>query len=324
MSDSEEQSFVAAIDAEAVALSTARDAARILPSSTSTSTSVPVSNRRPRINYTRTELMNLLRILERVVPVDSAEWQDVAEEHGASFPTRDVESLKKKFSQLHRRKAGTGNPNIPPEVQLAKEVHHLIGDKALIGTGDEIFDMNGGGTFTNENGVVRPHVSVPSVRTNASVASVAAADDGDSQGEANTPLASPDFNRRGGRGGRKPDALSLMLLHLKEEGANRALEREDRKIEREARAAERAADRTAMMEMVGAIAGRYFSDKKRKKRSSRKRRNRKKRRTRLGITDSDSPSSSSESSSDSSSSHMNDSDDSDNCGATGNAVTPRR
>ena len=103
MSDTEEQSFVAEIDAEAIELSTARDAARVQPSSTSASmhpraveqaSNQPTPNRRPRINYTRAELMNLLRILERVVPVDSAEWQDVAEEHGTRFPSRDVDSLK--------------------------------------------------------------------------------------------------------------------------------------------------------------------------------------------------------------------------------------
>ena len=184
--------------------------------------------------------------------------------------------------------------------------------------------MNGGGSFTNENGDVRPHVSVPNVRPRASVPSVTVADDGDSEGgSANPLLATPDFNRRGHRGGRKPDPLSLMLLHMKDEGANRALEREDRRIEREVRAAERAADRRAMIEMVGSIAGRDFSDKKKRKRKKRKRSNRKRRRRRLGITDSDSPSSSSKSSTDTSSSDSDDSYNGGNRRGKGNTVTPR-
>ena len=42
---------------------------------------------------------------------------------------------------MHRRKIPTGDPNIPPEVRLAKRVKHLIGDKAEVCDGTEDFSM---------------------------------------------------------------------------------------------------------------------------------------------------------------------------------------
>ena len=66
--------------------------------------------------------MSLLHIIERIVPIDSDEWDRVAEEHADHFPGREVVSLQRKLAQLYRRKAPSGDPTIPEEIKLAKEI----------------------------------------------------------------------------------------------------------------------------------------------------------------------------------------------------------
>ena len=58
----------------------------------------PTSNRRSRQNYTKAEILNLLRIVERVIPYDSDEWQAIADEHAICYAAREVDALKKKFA----------------------------------------------------------------------------------------------------------------------------------------------------------------------------------------------------------------------------------
>ena len=76
------------------------------------------SSKRTRQNYTKQEILNLLRIMERIVPCDSDEWRAVADEHALHYVVREVEGRKKKFAQLHCCQAPTGDPNIPPEILL--------------------------------------------------------------------------------------------------------------------------------------------------------------------------------------------------------------
>ena len=194
----------------------------------------------------------------------------------------------------------------------AKKIKVLIGDKAELGVGDEIFYMNGVGSFTNENGVVHPHQSIRNIETDESF------DVGGGTIIGGAAVATPDTavgnNRggRGGRGGKRPDPLSLMLIHMKEEAQVRADEKEERKLEREERAAERTADNKLWTEMVGAIAGRYFGTeggKDNKRRKDKRKRKHMKRKKRLGIEDSSSSSSSS-----CSSYYSDESDLSEECG----------
>ena len=79
------------------------------------------TGRRPRGNkYRRDELMHLLQIMETVVPIGPTEWDEVLDQHCEVFPGRDVDSLRRKYTTLHRKKIPTGDPNMPPEVRLAK------------------------------------------------------------------------------------------------------------------------------------------------------------------------------------------------------------
>ena len=85
------------------------------------------------------------------------------EEHTVNFPGRDVDSIKRKWCSLYRRKAPSGDPTIPAEVLMAKRIKKAFGDKAMIATADEVYDMDGEGTFTSANGIVRPSTNVASV-----------------------------------------------------------------------------------------------------------------------------------------------------------------
>ena len=55
------------------------------------------------------------------------EWEAVADEHNQSSSHRRTgDSLKSKFQALYRMRPGTGEPNIPEEVKLAKQIRRLI------------------------------------------------------------------------------------------------------------------------------------------------------------------------------------------------------
>ena len=62
------------------------------------------AGRRPRGNkYRRDELMNLLTVMEAVVPIGPIEWDEVLDQHSTLFPGRDVDSLRRKYTALHRK-----------------------------------------------------------------------------------------------------------------------------------------------------------------------------------------------------------------------------
>ena len=44
----------------------------------------------------------------------------------------------------HRKTAPTGDPKVPIEVALAKAVKAMIGNKACLGGGEDVYDMEGG------------------------------------------------------------------------------------------------------------------------------------------------------------------------------------
>lgn len=69
------------------------------------------------------ELSFLLEFLERIQPISQTEWKAVLAEHEQPFSQqgRTVDSLRRKFSTLHRRKMPTGDPKIPEEVLRAKK-----------------------------------------------------------------------------------------------------------------------------------------------------------------------------------------------------------
>jgi hypothetical protein len=99
-------------------------------------------------NYSQAELMHFLGVMLNIMPIGGDDWEAVLEEHSIEYPGREVDSLRRKFSQLHRKKIPTGDPRCPEEVKLAKRVKYQISSRADIGDGEEEMDLTTG-IFTN-------------------------------------------------------------------------------------------------------------------------------------------------------------------------------
>ena len=82
-------------------------------------------------SYSQEEVDNFLDELEEIIPVTATAWERVAELHLSRYPDqqRSVDSLKRKFKELHNKKVPTGDPLCPPAVRRAKRIRYLIIDK---------------------------------------------------------------------------------------------------------------------------------------------------------------------------------------------------
>ena len=82
-------------------------------------------------SYSQEEVDNFLDELEEIIPVTATAWERVAELHLSRYPDRQrsVDSLKRKFKELHNNKVPTGDPLCPPAVRRAKRIRYLIIDK---------------------------------------------------------------------------------------------------------------------------------------------------------------------------------------------------
>ena len=105
-------------------------------------------------NYGIEETRHLFAILTTIVPIGPDEWQRVCDEHNLNYPGRDLNSIKRRYATLYRKQMPTGNPNMPWEVREAKTIKRLIGEKAMMGDGQEHFDLQQG--FGNNNPAPAP------------------------------------------------------------------------------------------------------------------------------------------------------------------------
>ena len=66
--------------------------------------------------------------VDEIVPVGNPEWERIWERHNSCYPNQDrtVESLKRKFQELAKKKIPTGDPNCPPHVRFAKRIYRKI------------------------------------------------------------------------------------------------------------------------------------------------------------------------------------------------------
>ena len=55
------------------------------------------------------------------------------------FVPRDPNSIRRKYSTLHRKKAPTGDPNMREDVMRAKRIKHKIKMKANLGDGEDVY-----------------------------------------------------------------------------------------------------------------------------------------------------------------------------------------
>ena len=76
-------------------------------------------------NFTKEEVLSLLDTLEEMVPLGSLQWVSVCTKHEHNgWPARSADVLKRKYSSLLKKayQVPTGDPNIPQEVQRARDV----------------------------------------------------------------------------------------------------------------------------------------------------------------------------------------------------------
>ncbi len=66
--------------------------------------------------------------VDEIVPIGNPEWECVWERHNSCYPNKDwtVESLKRKFQELAKKKVSTGDPYCPPHIIYAKHFYRKI------------------------------------------------------------------------------------------------------------------------------------------------------------------------------------------------------
>jgi hypothetical protein len=81
-------------------------------------------------NYSAEELNNFLDLVDEIFPISETQWDRVAEHHMLGYPDKgcSVDSLKRKFKELHIKRISTRDPDCPPAVHRAKRLRRAIID----------------------------------------------------------------------------------------------------------------------------------------------------------------------------------------------------
>ncbi|KAI9990531.1 hypothetical protein PInf_018085 [Phytophthora infestans] len=86
--------------------------------------------------FTTPQVERLLSLVEQILPLGSAQWDDVHYAYNrnlpAEWPQRDSDSLRRKFYALKNAKKPTGDPSCPPEIRRAKHVFREIEGKCSV------------------------------------------------------------------------------------------------------------------------------------------------------------------------------------------------
>jgi hypothetical protein len=79
-------------------------------------------------NFSMEELDSFLDSVKDILPLSTTQWESVVEMHLARYPDkgRTVDSLKRKFKELHIKRIPTGDPHCPPAVHRAKQLRNAI------------------------------------------------------------------------------------------------------------------------------------------------------------------------------------------------------
>jgi len=94
--------------------------------------------------FSRQKVDSLLEPLDEHLPSARYEWEHVLQQHELRYPgqKRTVDSIKRKFTPIHRRKVPTGDPTIPLDVDLAKKIRYQMTERADIGEAEVESDDN--------------------------------------------------------------------------------------------------------------------------------------------------------------------------------------
>ena len=77
----------------------------------------------------------LMEAMLEELPIGPDEWDIVWNLHSVQFPGRDVNSLRCKYTTLHRKNMPTDDPHMPDCVRMAKVCKVCIAQKAELGDG---------------------------------------------------------------------------------------------------------------------------------------------------------------------------------------------
>ncbi len=79
-------------------------------------------------NYSLDEVNNLLELIDEILPLSATQWENIAKHHMLRSPNREcsMDSIKRKFKELHSKKICTGGPNSPQEDCRAKRIRREI------------------------------------------------------------------------------------------------------------------------------------------------------------------------------------------------------
>jgi len=104
-------------------------------------TPVPLSPKRGS-GFATKEVDFSLELIGTYLPLCPEEWDTVHREHQKCYPQqqRSVDSLKRKFSSLHRKKMPTGDPLMPEDVRRAKNIRHEMTERANLGDAEDAED----------------------------------------------------------------------------------------------------------------------------------------------------------------------------------------
>jgi len=104
--------------------------------------------------YSLNEINFLFDIIERILPINGEEWEEVEAEHRARYPQRSLENLKRKFQETYRKACKakpTGDPRCPAHVLRPMEIKNMITMKCNLDDGEdsELDDVVGEDRVTN-------------------------------------------------------------------------------------------------------------------------------------------------------------------------------
>eukprot|EP00957_Ditylum_brightwellii_P023080 1741184-Ditylum_brightwellii.AAC.1 len=85
-------------------------------------TTMPTYIKSCGLSYSHDEEYHIVHPCKKHSPQCNSDWERILTEHNLKYghQTCDVCSIRQKFSQMHRKKPGTGNPKISPHIQDAK------------------------------------------------------------------------------------------------------------------------------------------------------------------------------------------------------------
>lgn len=100
------------------------------------------------MRFTEEEKLELMSILDQIIPVSQVDWEAVEHDYNEFFPERPrtITALRRFFNSCAKKKSPTGNPNIPKWIKMAKSIQEQImnkSDAVVLELDDDASDTEG-------------------------------------------------------------------------------------------------------------------------------------------------------------------------------------